>query len=96
MSDRIGIRREIELTENTPLTWFVRRYNEVFATITIVCARGHITTVGRNHTVAADGTVEPSYVCTAPGCAWHAWIQLLSYDLAAKPIGQTEVKVDSE
>lgn len=29
-----------------------------------------------NHSVAPDGTVRPSYVCTEPGCGFHQWVKL--------------------
>lgn len=37
---------------------------------------GKLSTVGKNHTVSADGAVTPSYVCPFKPCTWHTGIML--------------------
>jgi hypothetical protein len=32
------------------------------------------------HTIAADGTVTPSYVCVATGCTFHEMVRLVGWD----------------
>lgn len=48
-------------------------------TATVVCAQGHSGLIDE-HTIADDGTVMPSVVCTGPdgkgGCAWHEFVRL--------------------
>ena len=45
------------------------------------CSRGHTTRLtGRVHTVAADGTVTPSYVCPVEGCDFHQYVRLDGWD----------------
>lgn len=44
-------------------------------TAEIVCAKGH-SGLMRVHTIAANGEVEPSVVCTVEGCGWHEFITL--------------------
>lgn len=39
-----------------------------------ICAK--VSMVGRNHDVADDGTVSPSYVCPFPPCTFHAFVRL--------------------
>lgn len=47
------------------------------------CREGHTTRLtGRVHTVAADGTVQPSYVCPVGGCTFHEWVRLEGWDPA--------------
>lgn len=46
----------------------------------VTCARQHTTRISaRKHIVLPDGRVHPSYVCTAPGCDFHAFIRLLEW-----------------
>ncbi|MBU2118771.1 MAG: hypothetical protein KJ954_14380 [Alphaproteobacteria bacterium] len=33
------------------------------------------------HSIAADGTVTPSVVCTVPGCGFHEWIKLEGWSI---------------
>jgi hypothetical protein len=37
---------------------------------------GKVSMVGRNHMVADDGVVSPSYVCPFPPCAFHEFVRL--------------------
>lgn len=47
------------------------------------CASGHTTRLsGRVHTIAADGTVLPSYVCPVGGCSFHEMVRLDGWDPA--------------
>lgn len=46
----------------------------------ITCSNGHTTRmVAGVHRVDPDGTVYPSYVCTATGCAFHAFVRLVGW-----------------
>ena len=43
----------------------------------VTCTNGHQTRlVSAIHSVAADGTVSPSYVCVADGCSFHEFVRL--------------------
>ncbi len=43
----------------------------------VVCPRGHESVLsGSVHSVAADGTVRPSYVCPDKNCPFHDFVQL--------------------
>ena len=45
------------------------------------CANGHSTRMtGNVHSIAADGTVHPSYVCPVDGCTFHDWVRLVGFD----------------
>lgn len=47
------------------------------ATAAIACpACGGWFSLVKNHTIASDGTVSPSVVCTHPGCTWHVFVRL--------------------
>jgi hypothetical protein len=35
------------------------------------------------HTIADDGTVSPSFVCTAPACTFHDFVKLENFTKAA-------------
>lgn len=55
--------------------WMSVNYLDTRALIT--CGFGHELRLTPNiHTVAADGTVQPSWVCTYPGCSFHVFIKL--------------------
>lgn len=44
------------------------------------CAFGHVLRVsGMVHSVARDGTVSPSFVCSVPGCSWHVYVRLADW-----------------
>ena len=46
----------------------------------VTCDRGHTTRISaRVHRVDAVGRVWPSYVCTAAGCSFHAFVWLLGW-----------------
>jgi hypothetical protein len=50
------------------------------------CPSGHtLRMTWANHRVAADGTVSPSYVCTATGCTFHAFVKLEGWTPPAAP-----------
>jgi hypothetical protein len=45
------------------------------------CRNGHTLRISGNvHSVAPDGTLSPSYVCTYPGCSFHEWVRLVGWD----------------
>jgi hypothetical protein len=45
------------------------------------CGSGHtLRMVSDVHTIAADGTVTPSYVCVATGCTFHEMVRLVGWD----------------
>ena len=45
------------------------------------CRSGHtLRMTGDVHTIAADGTVTPSYVCVATGCTFHEMVRLVGWD----------------
>lgn len=41
----------------------------------LTCSSGHGVSL-RNHSVAADGAVNPSVVCLTPGCGFHEIVRL--------------------
>lgn len=44
------------------------------------CPFGHTTRVSpKNHSIADDGTVSPSYVCTVPGCTFHDNVRFVGW-----------------
>ena len=88
---RLQIPRQTGPLDERPLTWFVRINGDQFRTVSIICENGHESTVGGNHSIAEDGTAEPSFVCMHSGCSWHVFVKLLGYDLQPKPAGQIEV-----
>lgn len=67
----------------TPLTWDVARHWEgepvacAHDVALLTCSAGHTTRMsGDIHSVAADGAVSPSYVCTVAGCSFHDYVRL--------------------
>lgn len=41
------------------------------------CPMGHVLRVSHKfHSIAADGTLSPSWVCVIPGCTWHESVRL--------------------
>lgn len=41
------------------------------------CSQGHLASVSpKVHTIAADGTLSPSYVCPREGCSFHDFVRL--------------------
>lgn len=47
------------------------------------CSNGHTCRlVSGAHSIAADGTISPSYVCPAKGCDFHRFVRLLDWDPA--------------
>ena len=74
--------------DSAPLTWdYAKRlrrklpYERDMAMTT--CGAGHTLRMSSDvHTIAADGTVTPSYVCTAAGCSFHKWVRLVGWDPA--------------
>ena len=47
------------------------------------CRNGHSTRmVSTVHTIAADGVVNPSYVCPVGGCSFHEWVRLVGWNPA--------------
>lgn len=68
-----------------PGTWFTfprsaleRVKHERHGHVAVVCPLCHdaLTLSREIHTVADDGTVSPSFVCTRPGCTFHRFIRL--------------------
>lgn len=46
----------------------------------LTCRDGHLSRiVSVVHSIAADGVVSPSYVCPAPGCSFHEFVQLVGW-----------------
>lgn len=43
------------------------------------------------HSIAADGTSEPSYVCPHPPCGWHVFVRLDGWTFGAKAAGSVTV-----
>ena len=66
---------------DTPLTWRPVRMPDQSFSATVVCKNGHHGLIDE-HTIAADGTVTPSVVCTGPDgkgeetCGWHENVRL--------------------
>lgn len=44
----------------------------------ITCSQGH-GIVLKGHSIAADGRVRPSVVCTSPGCGFHTFVTLRNW-----------------
>lgn len=74
--------------DSVPLTWdYAKRlrrkmpYERDMAMTT--CGNGHTLRMSADvHTIAPDGTVTPSYVCTVTGCTFHEWVRLIGWDPA--------------
>lgn len=75
-------------TAAAPGTWFTfprSALDEVkhakHGHVAIVCptCRGTLTLSSAIHTVAANGTVNPSFVCTKAGCSFHTFIRLAGW-----------------
>jgi hypothetical protein len=48
----------------------------------IVCPQGHRLRVTKKiHRIAADGTLDPSWVCTGLGCSFHVYCQLVGWGI---------------
>ena len=44
------------------------------------CANGHVCRIVSNvHTIAADGTLSPSYVCPGTGCSYHTMVRFVGW-----------------
>ena len=79
--------------ESVPFTWqypikvegeHAARYADDLAYI--VCPQGHRLRVSSKvHSIAADGTLHPSYVCSATGCTWHVFAQLVGWGKEPRP-----------
>jgi len=52
-----------------------------------ICCPGchRVSMVGRNHTTADAGVVQPSYVCPFPPCTFHQMIVLDDWDRPSTP-----------
>jgi hypothetical protein len=48
----------------------------------LTCSGGHGVSL-RTHSIAPDGTVRPSVVCMAPGCAFHDFVRLEGWSAGA-------------
>jgi hypothetical protein len=67
-----------------PVVWVDKEKARAWASINwletvalVTCPNGHeLRVTPRIHTVAADGTVSPSWVCTVKGCTFHVFIRL--------------------
>lgn len=59
-----------------PLSWMP--YGPWLGQFALVCCEaGHVCALtSKNHTVAPDGTLNPSLVCATPGCTWHVFARL--------------------
>jgi hypothetical protein len=77
-------------TIKSPLRWHKEgspdgRTGEV---IIFTCSNGHEGGLFgwnyKNHTIADDGTVNPSVVCTTLGCTFHEFVRLLEYSPISK------------
>lgn len=70
----------------TALTWdFAKRLREVKDTMAdlalCTCRNRHTTRMsGSIHSIAADGTVTPSYVCPVAGCTFHDFVRLVGWE----------------
>jgi hypothetical protein len=75
----------------TPLTWDyairLRKEGGFYACKSdkdlalCTCEKGHTCRLtGYVHTVAADGTVTPSYVCPVSSCGFHVWARLADWN----------------
>lgn len=83
-------------TAPVPLTWeyaihpkneYAHAYEDDLAFI--VCDRGHRLRVSRKiHSIAADGTLDPSWVCRGIGCSFHVYCQLVGW--GTEPDGHTQ------
>lgn len=68
--------------ERNPLTWrpvvpHPERPKSLDAVALATCANGHECSISPGvHTVAADGTLHPSYVCPVAACGFHVWARL--------------------
>lgn len=77
-------RADSEVTA-APGTWFTyprssldNVKHERHGHVAVVCpdCRGTVTLSSAVHSVADDGTVSPSFVCTKAGCLFHTFIRL--------------------
>lgn len=64
---------------------------EPFTRTAIVCCdKGHVGTANPTiHSISADGTLSPSWVCPFKGCTWHVFAQLVGWN-AATPAPRTQ------
>lgn len=45
------------------------------------CSNGHTLRMSATvHSIAPDGEVTPSYVCTVEGCSFHRWVRFEGWD----------------
>ena len=92
MADRTSVTIELRHEpwdgrgDSKPLTWdYAKRlrrkapYDLDMAMTT--CANGHTLRMASDvHTIASDGTVTPSVVCTVTGCSSHVMVRLVGWD----------------
>jgi hypothetical protein len=62
-----------------PGTWKGGEVDGVLATALLKCPNGHIASLS-DHTIHADGYVEPSVVCPEDGCGFHDMVGLEGWD----------------
>lgn len=92
MSERIVMRRRplVDLGHDEligKLEWAVVGKDADFRVIETRCGGcERLMTIGTRHSIAADGTVDPSYVC-AFKCGWHVFVRLDGWDLPPKKLG---------
>ncbi len=66
--------------EDIPLTWKPAKfYMAAGMTATLVCSNGHAGLIDE-HTIADDGTVSPSVVCTQDNCTFHEFVKLIGWN----------------
>lgn len=52
------------------------REKDWYPLATVACANGHLATIDpKIHSVSADGTLSPSYVCPHEGCTFHEFVR---------------------
>jgi len=66
-----------------PLSWdyWLWGIGPFVKTVIVCCDRGHVGTASPAiHSIAADGTLSPSWVCPFKGCTWHEFARLEGWE----------------
>jgi hypothetical protein len=85
LAERNGIGKE----QPPPMTWDYA-YDDPQRTMPLsmkralawgTCPNGHSCTIVADvHSIAADGTLTPSYVCPVPECGFHDWVRFYGWE----------------
>ena len=73
------VERDTDLPRTLGWYLWLPAYDEAKPWAIFRCSQGHDSTIGKPHTIAADGSCSPSFVGPTPGCTFHEFVQLADW-----------------